>query len=363
MFKSKLKQVECSTLDEFLQLGLQTIKSIGVYRKPEWQRCGCYEIPFPASICLSNPLAPFPLLKARKPNIALNISESIWIASGMNDLDALPGYFAKSIYKYTDDGKTYRAGYGPRIRFYSGDKSQYHIGLPERTALLSRGVGYTDQLKFCVEQLKKDKFTRQAAITIHDPVKDDFDGNGNILKTVDTCCTRIIQFMCDKDGKLNCYVTMRSNDIIHGAGAINIAEFTFLQQLVAQVCGFPLGKYYHLANNLHYYEDMEEMVNGMLEEKIEKVPEMNVFSYDMSPITLEDVDKAIDIMLFYVASLAQGNRLTEKNPFFTEKRFQVFSDYAEVFRLFFCKKKKVDPVNGEFYHPMLQVLYHRGQLC
>ena len=168
--------------------------------------------------------------------------------------------------------------------------------------------------------------------------------------------------MCDAEGKLNCYVHMRSNDILFGTSAVNIPEFTFLQQIMAQICGLPLGKYYHIANNLHYYEDKEDMVKSCLSEKEETIHEMDTFQYAQDQITLEDVDKAIDILLLYVTQLNNGNYLTAKNPFFAEKRLQVFSDYAEVFRLAFCKKNKVDPENGEFYHPQLQVLYQRGAL-
>jgi len=352
----------CNSVDEMLQKGLQAIKKSGVDRKPEWQRCVCHEYPTPVVLTLTNPLARFCTLKNRKQNVALTVAESIWIMSGMNDLDELPGHYAKAIYNYTDDGKSYRAGYGPRIRFFNETKAQYYIRHQERTAFLSRGVGYSDQLRFCIEQLKKDKFTRQAVITIHDPNKDDFDLNGNLLSTKDTPCTRSVQFMCDSEGKLNCYVHMRSNDILHGMSVINVAEFTFLQQIIAQVCGLPLGQYFHIANNFHYYDDLEDLVKNCLKEKIEPIPEMSDFSYAQEQIELKDVDKAIDIMLAYEAQLLRGEDLTAKNPFFVDRRLQVFSDYAEVFRLAQCKKRKVDPVNGEFFHPQLQVMYQKGML-
>ena len=165
----------CNTLDELFQQSLLVIKKTGVDRKPEWQRCTCHEIPNPVILTLNYPLARFCTLKSRKQNVALTVAESLWVLAGMNDLDELPGHYAKAIYAYADDGKSYRAGYGPRIRFYNTDKTQYYIRHQERTVFQSRGVGYVDQLKYCIEQLKKDKFTRQAVITIHDPNKDDFE--------------------------------------------------------------------------------------------------------------------------------------------------------------------------------------------
>ena len=352
----------CESVDEMLQRGIQALKKNGVDMTPAWQRCKCKQYPTPVVLTLKNPLARFCTMKSRKQNIALTVAESLWIASGMNDLDELPGHYAKAIYNYADNGKSYRAGYGPRIRFYNETKAQYYVRHQERTAYLSRGVGYTDQLRFCIEQLKKDKFTRQAVITIHDPNKDDFDLNGDLLKTKDTPCTRSVQFMCDSEGKLNCYVQMRSNDILHGMSVINVAEFTFLQQIVAQICGLPLGQYSPIANSFHFYEDTKEMIDACGKEKIEPIAEMKSFSYAQEQIELKDFDKAIDIMLAYEAQLVRGEDLTAKNPFFVDRRLQVFSDYAEVFRLAQCRKHKVDPVNGEFFHPQLQVLYQKGML-
>ncbi|MGL5913529.1 MAG: thymidylate synthase [Bacteroidales bacterium] len=361
MKKKDFNSITFTSVDEMLQEGLRQAKN-GVYRKPlnQASRCGCMEVSTPVALTLNNPLSRFITLKNRKANTALTVAESVWILSGMNDLDALPANYAKAIYKYADDGKSYRAGYGPRIRFYNDSKLQYNISTHERLSYLERGSGFIDQFKFCVEQLKKDKFNRQAVITIHDPIKDDFDLNGDLLKTKDTPCTRSIQFMCDDEGRLCCYVHMRSNDIIHGMSVINVAEFTFLQQILAQICGFPLGNYYHIANNFHYYEDMDEMAEKCLSEKIQPIPEMDTFAYEQKSIDLSDVDRAIDIFLAYESSLRRGQSLNEKNPFYTENRLQVFSDYAEVLRLFQCKKQNVDSVCGEFFHPQLQIMHQRG---
>lgn len=345
-----------------LKGSLTSLKKEGVKKTPSWQRCTCVELPYPEVIELKNPMARFCTLKSRKQNVALAVAESLWILAGMNDLDSLPGHYAKSIYAYSDNGSTYRAGYGPRIRFFQPSTTQYQIGVSERSALLNRGTGYTDQFKFCIEQLKKDKFTRQAVITIHDPSKDDFDVNGNLLSTRDCPCSRSIQFMCNSKGELNCYVHMRSNDVLHGLSAINVAEFTFLQQIVSQICGLPLGRYYHIANSLHYYEDLSSMVEKCSKEKIKEIPEMEGFSYEKKELSLGDVDKALDILLSYESSLVKGLNLTEKNPFYVDDRLQVFSDYAEVLRLANCRKHKVEVENGEFFHPQLQRMYQEGQL-
>ena len=79
---------------------------------------------------------------------------------------------------------------------------------------------YIDHLTSChvIMSLQKDINTRQASITIHDPIKDDFGKDGKLKETKDTPCTRTIQFMV-VDGKLDCTVTMRSNDVLWGFSA------------------------------------------------------------------------------------------------------------------------------------------------
>lgn len=354
----------CPNLDSMLTRGLTAIRDKGVSRKPAWQRCSCMEIPEPVILELTNPLARFCTLSARKQNIPLAIAESVWVLAGLNDLDVLPGHYAKSIYEYSDDDRTYRAGYGPRVRFYNGSLVQYDIDHKSREYLQThyqRGAYFVDQLRFCVEQLSKDRFTRQAVITIHDPYKDDFQ-NGELLSTKDTPCTRSIQFMCDSQGNLNCYVHMRSNDILYGMSAINVAEFTFMQQIVGLICSLPLGRYYHIVNNLHYYEDVEKIVEGCLSEDTVSIPGMENFHYDDYRLSLEGIDEAIDTLISYENTLFyDGKLLNSPNPFYGTN-LKIFSDYAEVFRISQCHKQKVPCENVRLSHPQLQYLYSQGRI-
>ena len=354
----------CPTVDSMLIKALRQTKEIGVSRKPKWQRCGCVEIPEPVIIELTNPMARFCTLGARKQNIALAVAESVWIMAGLNNLDDLPGHYAKSIYQYSDDGVTYRAGYGPRIRFWNGGLSQYHINFTKLDDLkndLRTGVYYVDQLLFCVQQLRKDPYTRQAVITIHDPYKDDFVGEA-LLCTKDTPCTRSVQFMCDNKGNLNCYVHMRSNDILHGMSAINVAEFTFMQQIVSQVCNLPIGKYYHIVNNSHYYEDLQNMVDACLEEDLPIVPGIDDFRYDSYPLELTEVDDALNDIIYDAYQYQQGKYLDKPNRFADNPKLQVFSDYAEVFRMAQCRRHGMECVNPNLIHPQLQYLYSQGRI-
>lgn len=223
----------------------------------------CYEFPGPVMIEITDPTARQILIPERKWNKILPMAESLWMVLGSNDLDDLPGHFVKNIYNFSDDGHTWRGGYGPRIREYTGISNQYYRSLnnPKIRSMEDRAKESfvkVDQLQYVIETLKNEPTSRQALITIHDPAKDSQFG----LKTKDIPCTRSLHFMI-VDGKLNLYVWMRSNDILWGAQAVNWYNFTFMQQYVAKILGVPLGSYYHIVDNMHYYEDSLDMIRTL----------------------------------------------------------------------------------------------------
>lgn len=162
-----------------------------------------------------------------------------------------------------DSGVFVHNSYGPRIRGYTGISNQYYRSLnnPKIRSMedhAKESFVMIDQLQYVVETLKNEPTSRQALITIHDPAKDSQLG----LKTKDIPCTRSLHFMI-VDGKLNLYVWLRSNDILWGAQAVNWYNFTFMQQYVAKILGVPLGSYFHIVDNLHYYENSLDTIRTL----------------------------------------------------------------------------------------------------
>lgn len=223
----------------------------------------CYEMPGPVVIEITDPTARQVLIPERKWNKVLPMAESLWMVLGSNDLDDLPGHFVRSIYNFSDDGHTWRGGYAPRLRGYTGISNQYYRSLNSYSIRKMEDKAKDsfvtiDQLKYVIETLSKEPTSRQALITIHDPAKDSQLG----LKTRDIPCTRSLHFMI-VDGKLNLYVWMRSNDAVFGFSAVNLYNFTLMQQYVAKILGVPLGSYYHIADNFHYYENKKDLVEQL----------------------------------------------------------------------------------------------------
>ena len=102
------------------------------------------------------------------------------------------------------------------------------------------------QLAKVINLLKREKYTRQATISI-------YDGKEIDKYTNDTPCTYAVQFTI-VDNRLNMCVTMRSNDLWYGF-CNDQYQFSRLQELVAKEINMDIGTYYHFAHNLHIYND------------------------------------------------------------------------------------------------------------
>ena len=341
----------------------------------------CREFPGAVLIEISNPTDRYVRIPERKWNKTLGWIESLWLARGDNSLE-MPASYVKNLLNFSDDGKFMRAGYGPRIRRY-GDNfesmvtlsgqllpRQYKNGKADdngRQTKLKRPTPYqnvTDQLRFVIEKFKQDIDTREAVITIHDPISDNFNAHyqneeggvekATILETKDTPCTRSIHFMV-VDGKMNCYVDMRSNDLIWGFSAVNVFNFTLMQEYVAAIVGVPVGKYYHKADNLHVYKDFIPLVEEIAKRDPNSYPSGVNFSYKTTFSTLEEFDELIAQLSIF----EEHCRLSEKNEdtfiLMETEMFEftdeMFLDWAKVIYRYWTKK----PV--EFKNPLLNELF------
>lgn len=220
----------------------------------------CYELPEPALLKITNPRAREVTIPERKWNRTLPYAESLWIASGRNDM-AFIKHYLPGMMDFSDDGIYMRGGYGPRYRDYNGERVDYQI-----ESVNVRQEGSVDQLRYVIECFKADKDTRRAVMNFGDPMKDDFDEEGKLKITKDIPCTRELHFLKQTESdKLDLIVRMRSNDLIWGASAVNIFNYTFMQEYVAAILGMEVGNYYHFADNLHYYTRHEKLVRDLSE--------------------------------------------------------------------------------------------------
>lgn len=187
-------------------------------------------------ITLMNPTQREILLPERKANIAAQIAETAWVLRGRNDLEFLNHYLPRAL-DYSDDGTTWRGGYGPRLRAWRAVHT-LEDGVSAKTIV-------TDQIQHVVDTLRADPMSRQAVATIYDPGVDVQPGK-------DIPCNNWLTFT-SRGGRLDLHVGIRSNDIIWGWSGINAFEWSVLQEVVAGMLGIGVGALHFSTTNLHLY--------------------------------------------------------------------------------------------------------------
>ena len=108
-----------------------------------------------------------------------------------------------------------------------------------------RRIGY--QVLNVINKLQHDPQTRQAVITLWDPVLD------NRPDQHDYPCTVALHFAIEDDNELVMTTYMRSNDVWLGL-PYDLFQFTQLQLSMAYTLDVGCGRYTHIAQSLHIYE-------------------------------------------------------------------------------------------------------------
>lgn len=198
-------------------------------------------------LTLMNPRTRLITNDVRKISRKFLFAEFIWMMAGHGFLDSIE-FYNKRMRNFSDDGIALHGAYGPRLRNWDWGK--------------------IDQLKSCLERLKKDLYTRQAVIVILNPTED------FIQPTKDIPCNDLLQFICRNNQlDLCCYV--RSNDLNWGF-PYDVFHWTMLQEIFALELGVQLGKYHHFVGSLHIYEKdysfLREVLSGKSSAELEMEP-------------------------------------------------------------------------------------------
>jgi len=334
---------EYNGINSFLVGASSLLLEKGVKRETRNQTC--YELPGPFIFKIKNPTARYITIAERKWSPILPFAESLWLASGQNDLEFIVHYL-KRMQDFSDDGSFLRGAYGPRLRKYNGIFDDYRVDGSQNVKLDFSNFSAVDQFQFIISCFKKDLYTRQAIITIGDPPKDCFDLNGDIKITKDFPCTQLLQFQKQPDcPKLNLTVYMRSNDIMWGASAVNIFNFTLMLEYFAQMLSLQVGDYYHIANNFHYYEKHR---NNLISFSKIDTPNDFGFNYSKSFFTLAEFDEKIAALQVEEKKLRLGQYGDVYN--FED---ELFDDWYKAFYVFNTKKIV------SFANPILNNLFRR----
>ena len=112
-----------------------------------------------------------------------------------------------------------------------------------------------DQIAELIAGIKKDPFGRRHIITAWQP--------GELDQMALPPCHIMAQFYVSNNQELSCQMYQRSDDFFLGA-PFNIASYSLLTHMIAQVCGLKVGEFIHTNGDAHIYLNHIEQVKEQL---------------------------------------------------------------------------------------------------
>ncbi len=213
---------------------------------------GCHTLYTPAKKLSSTP--------GRRANPFFSMAESLWIIAGRGDSEWVSTFNNKLNEFQLDEGHTdYNAPYGRRIRFANKHRNE-ELTLNKVVFFNMKKIPQVDQLLHCYLSLKKDPDSRQAVVSLWNPLMDYV-----LHETKDRPCNTTIYFKI-RNNKLNMTVCNRSNDVHLGLYGVNFVQFSRIQEFMAASLNVGIGTYTHLSDSLHIYDDSQHTKN-ILESK------------------------------------------------------------------------------------------------
>jgi len=143
-------------------------------------------------------------------------------------------------------------------------------------------VKETDQLKNLIEGIKKDPNGRRHILSAWNP--------GELDQMALPPCHIMAQFYV-ANGKLSCQMYQRSCDMFLGV-PFNIASYSLLTAMIAQVCDLAVGEFVHVLGDAHIYLNHVEQVKEQLQREPFPAPQLqlNPDVKDITKFTMQDIE-------------------------------------------------------------------------
>lgn len=189
----------------------------------------------------------FPLVTTKKVFLKGIIHELIWLLSGNTNIKYLTDNNVHIWDEWADENGNLGPVYGYQWRNFNGE-----------------GI---DQIKDVIERIKKNPQDRRLIVTAWNPAQ--------INQMALPPCHCFFQFDVTPDGRLNCQLYQRSCDMFLGV-PFNIASYSLLTMMIAQVTGLKPGEFVHTLGNAHIYSNHFEQVKLQLSREPYPLPHMNI---------------------------------------------------------------------------------------
>jgi len=212
----------------------------------------------------------FPLLTTKKLHIKSIIYELLWFIKGDTNIKYLQDNGVRIWNEWADENGNLGPVYGHQWRKWEATDGRV-----------------IDQLSNVIEEIKRNPNSRRLIVSAWNV--------GDLDKMALPPCHLLFQFYVSNN-KLSCQLYQRSADIFLGV-PFNIASYSLLTMMVAQVCGLEVGEFIHTLGDCHIYLNHLEQVNLQLTREPRSLPQMlinpdvkSIFDFKYEDFTLIGYD-------------------------------------------------------------------------
>ena len=220
----------------------------------------------------------FPMVTTKKLHLKSIIYELLWFLKGDTNIKYLQENGVKIWDAWADSNGDLGPVYGFQWRNWNND-----------------GI---DQISNLINDLKNNPSSRRHLISAWNPsvlpdTSKSFEANVANGKAALPPCHAFFQFHVI-NGKLSCQLYQRSADIFLGV-PFNIASYSLLTIMIAQVCDLKVGDFIHTFGDAHIYSNHFDQMKLQLTRDPRKLPTLKVnkkiksiFDFKFEDFTLED---------------------------------------------------------------------------
>jgi thymidylate synthase len=191
----------------------------------------------------------FPLLTTKKLHLKSIIYELLWFLRGETNVHYLNEHDVTIWNEWADDQGNLGRVYGAQWRDWRG----------------ANGI-QVDQIDKVISGIKENPSSRRLIVSAWNPAEID--------QMALPPCHVLFQFYVN-DGELSCQLYQRSADLFLGV-PFNIASYSLLTMMMAQVCGLQARDFVHTFGDLHLYQNHLEQAREQLTRECRPLPRMKL---------------------------------------------------------------------------------------
>lgn len=212
----------------------------------------------------------FPLMTTKKLHLKSIIHELLWFLDGNTNTRYLNEHGVKIWNEWADENGDLGHIYGYQWRSWP-----------------TPGGRHIDQVSQVVQSIQENPDSRRHVVSAWNV--------GELDKMALPPCHILFQFYI-ADGKLSCQLYQRSADIFLGV-PFNIASYSFLLMMMAQVTGLEAGEFIHTLGDAHIYQNHLEQVRMQLSRDPRPLPTVrlnpeikSIFDFSYEDFIIENYD-------------------------------------------------------------------------